>query len=117
MQALKRQKKAARKARSQGQDDSAEVQLGQGSDSADQSSGDDEDIDPAAAEATRRETARRLKQIAKEHKSRAVLAHAGMRVAKDKSGQAAIGPQNVGALTLADQEAIALRILGAQAQR
>ncbi len=95
-----------------------EVQLGSQADGAEESSGDEdaEDNDPAAAEAARQETARRQKQVAKGRKARADPAHAGMQMPRT-NGQAASGSLDVGALTLADQEAIALRILGAQALR
>ncbi|KAK9845124.1 hypothetical protein WJX74_010820 [Apatococcus lobatus] len=131
VQALKRQKKAARKAKAQGQDeDGPGIQLGSGlgleegscDDETDRpsrhrpSSDDEDHADPAEAEAARQAAARRLKLAAKERKLRSDPAHAGMKAARIPSGLSGNGGLDVGTLTLADQEAIALRILGAQAR-
>ena len=132
IQALKRQKKAARKARAKGQDEDAPgIQLASGNGLDDEVSDEDSeglhrhgdmsddgtDADPAKDEAARQAAARNLKLAAKERKLRADPAHAGMRAAQASSDPVSNGGLDIGNLTLADQEAIALRILGAQARR
>ena len=126
-QALKQAKKAAKKARAQGQDEHAPgIQLGlaegpAGEDSeGDGSVSNDDDeghADPAEVEAARQAAARRQKLAARERKLRADPSHAGMKVAQQHPGSAGDGGLDIGQLTLADQEAIALRILGAHARR
>lgn len=127
-QALKRAKKAAKKARAQGQDeDDPGIQLGLAEGSAgEESEGDGSSLsnddnkeyaDPAEREAARQAAARRMKLAARERKQRADPAHAGMKAAQLQPGSAGNGALDIGQLTLADQEAIALRILGAQARR
>ena len=132
IQALKRQKKAARKARAQGQDEDAPgIQLASGSGLDDEVSDEDgerphrhgpmtddgNDHNPADAAAARQAAARNLKLAAKEQKLRADPAHAGMKAAQAPSAPTSNSGLNIRSLTLADQEAIALRILGAQARR
>ncbi len=72
-------------------------------------------LDPADVEAARQEAGRRQKLAARARKQHADPAHAGMQALRNGAAKPEV--VDVGTLTLADQEAIALRILGAQARR